>query len=191
MNDRKIDEADVFNLARKIAAPDARAEYLKQACGDDAELQGRIERLLAAYDQQPNFLNAPPAGLAPTEERPHVVQIEKPGHRIGPFKLLEKIGEGGMGTVFMAEQEKPVQRRVALKIVKPGRESEGALARFEAERQALAMMDQPHIACVLDAGSTADNRPYFAMELVKGSSINWTSTRAATSIRSACSCTNW
>ena len=92
----------------------------------------------------------------------------KTGERIGPYKLLEQIGEGGMGLVWMAEQEKPVRRRVALKVIKVGMDTRQVIARFEAERQALAMMEHPNIAKVLDAGSTPDGRPYFVMELVKG-----------------------
>jgi len=94
--------------------------------------------------------------------------IEGPGTRVGPYKILQKIGEGGMGVVYMAEQEKPVRRRVALKIIKPGMDTDQVIARFEAERQALALMDHQHIARVLDAGATDTARPYFVMELVKG-----------------------
>src|SRR5581483_5544824 len=93
---------------------------------------------------------------------------ERPGTVIGPYKLLEQIGEGGMGLVFVAEQQRPVRRKVALKIIKPGMDTRAVVARFEAERQALALMDHPHIAKVLDGGETADGRPYFVMELVKG-----------------------
>ena len=94
--------------------------------------------------------------------------LERPGMSIGPYKLLQQIGEGGMGVVFMAEQQEPVRRKVALKIIKPGMDSGQVIARFEAERQALAMMDHPNIARVLDAGTTDSGRPYFVMELVKG-----------------------
>ncbi len=93
---------------------------------------------------------------------------ERPGTRIGPYKLLEQIGEGGMGVVYMAEQKEPVARRVALKIIKPGMDTQQVIARFEAERQALAMMDHPNIAKVFDAGTTDSGRPYFVMELVNG-----------------------
>ena len=105
------------------------------------------------------------ATLPPTAYRPIT---EAPGTRIGPYKLREKIGEGGMGVVYLAEQEKPVRRRVALKIIKPGMDTELVVARFEAERQALAIMDHPSIARVFDAGATDTGRPYFVMELVKG-----------------------
>ena len=94
--------------------------------------------------------------------------LEKPGTQIGPYKLLQQIGEGGMGVVYMAEQQEPVERRVALKIIKPGMDTRQVIARFEAERQALAMMDHPNIARVLDAGTTESGRPYFVMELVNG-----------------------
>ena len=103
-----------------------------------------------------------PASLAPTQ---------KPGDWIGPYKLLQKIGEGGCGVVYMAEQEKPVRRRVALKVIKLGMDTKSVIARFEAERQALAMMDHPNIARVLDAGATETGRPYFVMELVRGMKI--------------------
>ena len=104
--------------------------------------------------------------VTPGQARPGAT--EGPGTRIGPYKLLQKIGEGGMGVVYMAEQERPVRRRVALKIIKPGMDTGQVVARFEAERQALAMMDHPNIAKVLDAGATDAGRPYFVMELVKG-----------------------
>src|SRR5205085_5815884 len=97
--------------------------------------------------------------------------VEGPGTVIGPYKLLQEIGQGGMGSVFMAEQERPVRRRVALKVIKAGMDSNQVIARFEAERQALALMDHPHIAKVLDAGTTASGRPFFVMELVKGTPI--------------------
>src|SRR5213079_580240 len=121
-----------------------------------------------------SFLEAPPSAIAiasrdATEEyRP---ATEKPGDKIGPFKLLQQIGEGGFGTVYMAEQQHPVRRKVALKILKPGMDSKEVIARFESERQALALMDHPNIAKVLDAGATDSGRPYFVMELVKGLSI--------------------
>ena len=114
----------------------------------------------ATLDQTP-----PPEATEPPAPRPIT---EGPGTRIGPYKLREKIGEGGMGVVYLAEQEKPVRRRVALKIIKPGMDTEQVVARFEAERQALAIMDHPSIARVFDAGATETGRPYFVMELVKG-----------------------
>ena len=110
------------------------------------------------------ILDAPDAG-SPTLDQPIT---EKPGTQIGPYKLLQQLGEGGMGVVYMAEQKEPVKRRVALKIIKPGMDTRQVIARFEAERQALAMMDHPNIAKVLDAGATESGRPYFVMELVNG-----------------------
>ncbi len=157
-------------------APEERAAFLDAACAQDAELRARIEALLAAHDGKDSLLDKPPLeatgdyvpSAKPNGTRPDTI-TEGPGSRIGPYKLLQKLGEGGMGAVFLAEQEKPVQRRVALKIIKAGMDSRHVLVRFEAERQALAMMDHPNIAKVLDAGTTeVGGRPYFVMELVKG-----------------------
>jgi tetratricopeptide (TPR) repeat protein len=114
-------------------------------------------------------MNDPPK---PADETLAIPQVEGPGGRIGPFKILQQIGEGGFGSVFEAEQEKPVKRRVALKVIKLGMDTREVIARFEAERQALALMDHPHIARVLDAGATDSGRPYFVMELVKGEPIS-------------------
>src|SRR5262249_34862546 len=126
------------------------------------------EPLVRDHFRAGSFLGQPGDGVATIDEAPI---RERPGTLIGPYKLLQQIGEGGMGAVFMAEQVRPVQRKVALKIIKPGMDSRQVLARFDAERQALALMDHPHIAKVLDAGTTASGRPYFAMELVKGAPI--------------------
>jgi len=166
MTDKKIDEADVFNAARKIEDADAREEYLRQACGDDEDLRERVAQLLSKFDEQPSFLASPPVGEGATLDMPAIT--EKPGTVIGHYKLLQQIGEGGFGVVYMADQVEPVRRRVALKIIKPGMDSRQVVARFEAERQALAMMDHQNIARVLDAGTTDSARPYFVMELVKG-----------------------
>ena len=147
-------------------SPEARAAYLDEVCGSDLDLRRRVERLLDAQPKVGSFLDSPAAGptmnLLPTEA------MEGPGTVIGPYKLLEQIGEGGMGIVYMAEQTQPVRRKVALKIIKPGMDTRQVIARFEAERQALAMMDHPNIAKVLDAGATESGRPYFVMELVRG-----------------------
>src|SRR5262249_48862565 len=137
---------------------------LKGACGADPALLANVQELLAAQEKDDGFLDRPPLN-ATVDEQP---VTERPGTVIGPFKLLQQIGEGGMGTVFMAEQTEPVRRMVALQIIKPGMDSAQVIARFEAERQALALMDHPNIAKVLDAGTTTDGRPYFVMELVKG-----------------------
>ncbi len=167
-------ESGIFKAAVKLP-PEHRAPYLDQACGSDAELRGEIESLLHAHDTSCGFLENFPTGQDPTEDYPPIA--ERPGTIIGPFKLMEQIGEGGFGLVFVAEQQHPIRRRVALKIIKPGMDTRDVIARFEAERQALALMEHPNIAHVLDAGTTppdqggAVGRPYFVMELVKGVSI--------------------
>jgi serine/threonine protein kinase/tetratricopeptide (TPR) repeat protein len=143
-----------------------RLAYLDEACGSDRDLRQRVDALLARHEAAGSFLEAPPdAGDATREEQPIA---ERPGTIIGPYKLMEQIGEGGMGLVFVAEQQRPVRRKVALKIIKPGMGTRQVVARFEAERQALALMDHPNIAKVHDGGETASGRPYFVMELVKG-----------------------
>jgi WD40 repeat protein/serine/threonine protein kinase len=149
--------------------------YLVQACGPDEELRRQAARLLQAHREAGSFLDQPAAGLAATgafargpEGGAAAVPPEIAGTVIGPYKLLEQIGEGGMGAVWMAQQTEPVKRLVALKLIKAGMDSKQVLARFEAERQALALMDHPNIARVLDAGTTAAGRPFFVMELVKG-----------------------
>jgi tetratricopeptide (TPR) repeat protein len=160
-----LDDQAIFEVARKIEARDARDAYLQQVCGDDAALDRRIRALLKAFEESASFLEVPALPLACTEDEPFQ---ERPGVLIGPYKLLEQIGEGGFGVVFMAEQTQPVRRKVALKILKPGMDTRQVVARFEAERQALAIMDHPNIARVLDGGQTANGRPYFVMDLVKG-----------------------
>jgi eukaryotic-like serine/threonine-protein kinase len=150
--------------------PQKRAGYLDEATAVDADLRRRVEALLKAHDNPDSFLGQPAFEFAPTADVPftELPLAEGAGTVIGPYKLLQQIGEGGMGVVFMAEQSRPVQRMVALKIIKPGMDSRQVIARLEAERQALALMDHPNIAKVLDAGSTGTGRPYFVMELVKG-----------------------
>src|SRR4051812_9924420 len=150
--------------------PEARATYLESACGSDTTLRRHVEALLHAADGAGDFLEQPPTGLAAGDGAPFVMTglSEKPGDKIGRYKLLQQIGEGGCGVVYMAEQEEPVRRRVALKIIKLGMDTRNVIARFEAERQALALMDHPNIATVLDAGATESGRPYFVMELVRG-----------------------
>jgi WD40 repeat protein/serine/threonine protein kinase len=156
----------IFFAALDKASPEERAAYLEEACGTDQELRRCVERLLSAQPRVGSFLQGRAPGLPATVDESPLT--ERPGTRIGPYKLLEQIGEGGMGVVYMAEQEQPVRRRVALKIIKPGMDSAQVIARFEAERQALALMDHPNIAKVLDAGTTESGRPYFVMELVHG-----------------------
>src|SRR5262249_11102590 len=135
-------------------------------CGADQALRQRVEHLLKVQPKAESFLERPFAEPEPLATADDPVR-ERPGTVIGPYKLMEQIGEGGMGLVFVAEQEQPIKRRVALKVIKPGMDSRQVIARFEAERQALAMMDHPHIAKVLDGGATPEGRPYFVMELVK------------------------
>ena len=156
----------VFGEAMAIGPPAERAAYLDQACGGDDALRRQVESLLDAHSRAGSFLDG--HGVSPTLALAPASPPEGPGAIIGPYKLLEEIGEGGMGTVYMAEQSQPIRRRVALKVIKPGMDSRQVLARFEAERQALALMDHPNIARVLDAGATASGRPYFVMELVRG-----------------------
>jgi serine/threonine protein kinase len=161
-------ERDIFNEAVEIEAPDERAAYIQSACGDDSDLIERINALLGAHDEA-DFLPPHPGNEEIT--LPESKLLESPGTVIGRYKLLEKIGEGGMAVVYMAEQTEPIRRKVALKIIKLGMDTKSVIARFEAERQALAMMDHPNIAKVLDAGATETGRPYFVMELVTGVSI--------------------
>jgi WD40 repeat protein/serine/threonine protein kinase len=166
--DRAKAEADsIFCDALELASPAERAAYLDRACGGAPELRRRVERLLEAHAEAGGFLAAPPAAAAATCDWP----AEAAGTVVGPYKLLEPIGEGGFGVVFLAEQQQPLRRKVALKVVKPGMDSKQVVARFEAERQALAIMDHPNIARVLDGGATTSGRPYFVMELVKGAPI--------------------
>jgi serine/threonine protein kinase len=141
---------------RALERPSAaeRAAYVAQACNGDEELRQQVERLLGAQSAAGSFLEQPAPGLDRSAVQSPIA--EGPGSVIGPYKLLEQIGEGGMGIVFMAEQLQPIQRRVALKIIKPGMDTRQFIARFEAERQALALMDHPNIARVLDAGTTAE-----------------------------------
>jgi serine/threonine protein kinase/phage tail protein X len=144
-----------------------RAAFLAAQCGDDPELRAAVERLLAAHEQPAGILNQPV--LAGPDQTQALLSSEQPGAIIaGRYKLIEAIGEGGMGTVWVAEQKEPVKRRVAIKLVKAGMDSRQVLARFEAERQALALMDHPHIAKVFDGGVTEQGRPFFVMEYVKG-----------------------
>ncbi len=168
---QQLDEKAIFNVARKIDEPDARLEYLEQVCGNDAILRERVLTLLSSYQEEESFLelSAATVGL----RVPPAATLDPPVERSGtPYKLLEQIGEGGMGIVYVAEQQLPVRRLVALKLVKPGMDSKQVIARFEAERQALAMMDHPNIAKFHDAGTTEAGRPYFVMELVRGITIN-------------------
>jgi WD40 repeat protein/serine/threonine protein kinase len=145
--------------------PDQWDVYVSEACGGDAELEQQVRGFLQVHREAGSFLESPAAPLIGTIDSPI---REAPGTIIGPYKLLQQIGEGGMGTVYMAEQTQPIQRKVALKVIKAGMDSKPVIARFEAERQALAVMDHVNIARVFDGGTTENGRPYFVMELVHG-----------------------
>jgi len=164
----KKTEEEIYHAALVKSAAE-RSAFLEEACAGDPGLLCRMKTLLVSREQAGNFLLAPPLDLDIALEDTGLA--EGPGTVIGRYRLLDKIGEGGMAVVYMAEQERPMRRKVALKIIKVGMDTEQVIARFEAERQALALMDHPHIAKVLDAGSTETGRPYFVMELVKGQSI--------------------
>jgi serine/threonine protein kinase len=160
-------EEDLYYAA--IGRPQAeRLTYVRAACGNDLALRQRVEALLRIRETEGNILESLPFVDAPVLDES---LTEGPGTVIGRYKLLEKIGEGGMAVVYMAEQAEPIRRKVALKIIKLGMDTRQVIARFEVERQALAMMDHPNIAKVLDAGATETGRPYFVMELVQGVSI--------------------
>src|ERR1051326_563005 len=180
-------EATIFEAARQLP-PEQRQAYLDQACVGETSLRQAVEGLLKAHEQAGAFLDKPgassgvpsrplrdgSAGEPAKAKAPNptinlaLPAEEGPGTMIGRYKLLERVGEGGFGVVYVAEQREPVKRRVALKIIKLGMDTRQVVARFEAERQALALMDHPNIAKVLDAGATATGRPYFLMELVRG-----------------------
>jgi len=166
---------NLFNAALERSDAVERARFLTEACGADAALRERVEKLLLAHEEIGGFMAEPslqPAGLdVNSAERADLPLTERPGDRIGRYKLLQQIGEGGCGVVHMAEQEEPVRRRVALKVIKLGMDTKQVIARFEAERQALALMEHPNIAKVLDAGATGAGRPFFVMELVRGTKI--------------------
>jgi serine/threonine protein kinase/Flp pilus assembly protein TadD len=161
------DAKAIFLEALDCNGADQQRRFLVEACGSDVALRARVEELMRAHRDAGAFLGG--AEKQDTACDPSIA--ERPGSVIGPYKLLEQIGEGGFGVVFMAEQQQPVRRLVALKILKPGMDSRQVVARFEAERQALALMEHPHIAHVFDGGETASGRPYFVMELVRGISI--------------------
>jgi WD40 repeat protein/serine/threonine protein kinase len=184
MNEPEHSLREIFAEALGITDGEQRSAYLAQACGEDAKLRREVEELLQAEADAGEFLPDQPAGLAsrsaleelveaaePLGPLPDAPVSEGPGDRLGHYVLLEKLGEGGCGVVYRAQQEKPVRRQVALKIIKPGMDTRQVIARFEAERQALARMDHPNIAKVFDAGATDTGRPYFVMELVRGARI--------------------
>src|SRR5579863_2869181 len=172
-------EQRLFFRALEKPAGKERAAFLDGACGGNRELRQRLEALLQKFEALGTFLEQPAVSMPDSRQQVATIKVsgetlamgpltEKAGDRIGRYKLLQPIGEGGCGAVYMAEQEEPVRRRVALKVIKLGMDTKQVIARFEAERQALAMMDHPNIAKVFDAGATETGRPYFVMELVKG-----------------------
>jgi serine/threonine protein kinase len=154
---------EMFLKALELESSEERRSYLAEVCSSD--LRTQVEELLRASEKAGSFLETPVTSLVSTVDEPIT---EHPGTVIGPYKLLEQIGEGGFGIVFMAEQQHPLRRNVALKVLKPGMDTRQVTARFEAERQALALMDHPNIAKILGAGRTSNGRPYFVMDLVKG-----------------------
>ncbi len=160
-------EEALFEVARELTDPGQRRVFLERACGDDLGLRTRLEKMLTGLVQAESFFREGAAARDAAFRR-NSVAAEQPGEWIGPYRLLERIGEGGCGMVYMAEQQQPMRRRVALKIIKLGMDTRNVVARFEAERQALALMDHPNIARVFDGGATDTGRPYFVMELVRG-----------------------
>jgi serine/threonine protein kinase len=158
-------EEALFRAAAELPSGTARQVFLEQACAGDSALRQRLAARLAARDKPVESI---PAAVATIKLNPAEGEDEAVGKTIGRYKVLEKLGEGGCGVVYVAEQTEPVRRRVALKVIKLGMDTKEVIARFEAERQALAMMDHPNIAKVLDAGATEAGRPYFVMELVRG-----------------------
>jgi eukaryotic-like serine/threonine-protein kinase len=167
-----MSEREIFLQALDIQDRAERAAFLDQACRDQPSLRAAVDQLLQAHERAGTFLDESPPALAAAAEETRDSDAQ-PGQIIaGKYKLLQKIGEGGMGSVWMADQTEPVKRRVAVKLIGSERgNSKSILSRFEAERQAIALMDHPHIAKLLDAGSTGGERggyPFFVMELVKG-----------------------
>src|SRR3974390_1921982 len=181
MSNRIPREKAVFLEALEIADPEQRRQFLEEAGGAYKALRGQVEKLLGLSQSAGDFFEGCSPALKPAEgDADQVLSAaeaalesdESPETKcIGSYKLLQKLGEGGYGVVYMAEQDEPIRRRVALKIIKLGMDNRNVIARFEAERQALALMDHPHIARVLDAGATETGRPYFDMELVYGVKI--------------------
>jgi len=169
MNEPPDRDVEVFTEALKLPVGE-RAGFLERACAGDTELRRRVEALLKGHVKVGDFLEHSPHETS-GQLKPTASVGEKPGDLVGRYKLLQQIGEGGCGVVFMAEQQEPVRRRVALKIIKPGMDTKSVIARFEAEGQVLALMDHPNIAKIFDAGATESGRPYFVMELVRGTKV--------------------
>jgi hypothetical protein len=181
MDDTLSREEEVFDGARKLSEPAEREAFLDQACGGDSDLRERVDILLSVHVSADELFSECITALRSSAESADSTSSahdlaqglgeEQPGAHIGQYKIVDKIGEGGCGAVYMAQQEKPMRRQVALKVIKLGMDTRAVIARFDAERQALAMMDHPNIAKVLDAGATRTGRPYFVMELVRGTRI--------------------
>jgi eukaryotic-like serine/threonine-protein kinase len=177
MDDTLSREEELFDAARKLDDPAQRAQFLERACDGDPSLRDRVATLLSGHSQAEELFTECISALRTSPDGPASLaaarrfEEEQPGEHIGPYKILQKIGEGGCGAVYMAEQEKPMRRLVALKVIKLGMDTRSVIARFDAERQALALMDHPNIAKALDAGATQTGRPYFVMELVRGTRI--------------------
>ena len=168
MTPAPADVQSIFGRALEIESVADRAAYLDQACGRDADLRAEIEGLLTANGRAGEFMRRPAAVVAAGITAAYEPPTERPGTVIGPYKLLEQIGEGGFGVVFMAEQTQPLRRKVALKVLKPGIDTRQVVARFEAERQALALLDHPNIAKVLDGGVVGE--PSYVSRRVSGDS---------------------
>lgn len=161
-----MNERAIFSEALEQPNAADRAAYLDAVCREDVSLRQRVQKLLSAHEAAGGVLDRP--AFDDESTRTYRPLTERPGVQIGPYRLLQQMGEGGLGVVYLAEQQEPIQRKVALKVIKPGMDTVQVIARFEAERQALALMDHPYIARVLDAGSTDSGRPFFVMELVRG-----------------------
>ena len=168
MGDPSNQAKSIFLAAIEDHPPDRWPAFLEEACGGDVQLRAEVEKLLRARSDLGSFHEA--HGTDPVAMIDDPI-TERPGTVIGPYKLMEQIGEGGMGLVFVAEQQQPVRRKVALKVIKPGMDTRAVVARFEAERQALALMDHPNISQVHDGGVTPSGRPYFVMELIRGNPV--------------------
>src|SRR5438034_611983 len=169
MTEPSLPEESIFAQAVEISSVAERAAFLARSCGANQALRGEVEGLLLAHQRSGDLLDLPEKPPSPISSSSLYGPMTVPGRSVtGPYKLLEEIGEGGFGVVFMAEQTQPVRRKVALKVLKPGMDTRQVVARFEAERQALALMDHPNIARILDGGETPAGRPYFVMELVRG-----------------------
>ena len=169
-----MNEREIFIEAPEEASPEELAAYLDEACGGDAALRRRVQQMLAVTPKLGTFMNDPGDHWSSILEEgglDDLIEAERPGTLIGNYQLGEEIGRGGFGVVYRADQQQPIRREVALKIIKAGMDTRQVITRFEAERQALAMMNHPNIAKVLDAGSTDSGRPFFVMELVDGSPI--------------------